>query len=155
MEIYIIVLLFVLFIGYRVYKEANSVRNVILNGKPSVSGYLNGFIGMALSFFGGILKDGVKEATKTSRASCYQRKQTGKVTNRGGIKIRGGMLPKNGSIGGVEVHFDGSFPRHTKTSGKIRYYETDGNIQVVYKHVDDETAVKFLGKSVEIYRSYK
>lgn len=155
MEIYIIALLVILFVGYKVYKETNSVQNSILNGKPSVSDYLGVFFKMVLSFSGDILKESTKGASRTSSASNKRRKKSGKITNRGGIKIKGGMLPKKGSIGRIEIHFDGSFPRNTKTSGTIKYYETDGNIQVIYKHQDDEKTVKFLGNSVDIYRSYK
>lgn len=153
MEIYVIALLVILFFGYKVYREANSIHNRLLNGSPSVSDYTDVLYRMTMSFFSGVLTDLTKGKSTGASISNKKKKRSGRTTNHGGIKIKGGLLPKKGNIGRIEVHFDGSFPKHTKTTSGIKYFETDGNIQVIYKHYDDEVKIKFLGNSVDIYRS--
>ncbi len=144
--------LLIVFIGYKVHKE--TLKNTALK-KPPISDYLRVFFRMNLSFLGDVLKEGLKESAKTSSSSYIQKKKSGTVTNYKGIRIEGGLLPKRGTIGKVKVYFDGSFPKWIRSSGNTQYYETDGIIQVVHCNAEDESKFKFIGKSTDVYRTYK
>ena len=84
-----------MFVGYKVYKEANSVKN----GKPSASDYLRVFLIMSLSFLGDVLKEGLKGSAEASNKSYYQKKRK-KYTTYGKIRIEGGVASKKTICGG-------------------------------------------------------
>lgn len=76
------------------------------------------------------------------------------TTTHANIEINGRLLPKRCNFGRIEVLYDGKRPIITKCTGIITYYETDGDIQVIYYTLKDEETKKFIGNKVDIYRKY-
>ena len=76
------------------------------------------------------------------------------VSYIGKVKINGRILPKRGSIGTIEVRFDGNMPQRIGNRGKIIVYRTDGNLQVIFRYPKDAENVEFEGKHVDIYYDY-
>ena len=81
-------------------------------------------------------------------------RKLGKITNHGKLKLKGGTLPKGMTSGRIHYYYDGSTPRQTRTSGKTRYIETDGNLQVIFRFAEDAQNIEFVGKIVDIYHDY-
>ncbi|WP_277058222.1 hypothetical protein [Trichlorobacter lovleyi] len=93
------------------------------------------------------------EPRKKGRSSLdfEEKRKKGMTGSYGGVRVKGGLLPKSGSIGTVEFLFDGSFPAKRGKSGKADKYVTDGHIQVIYKDKKQAEEVCFQGKTVDVY----
>lgn len=76
------------------------------------------------------------------------------MANIGRIQIKGSILPKSGSIGRINVRYDGDFPRNTGSRGRVKIYKTNGSLQVIFKHPEDAENIEFEGKKVDLYYDY-
>jgi hypothetical protein len=72
----------------------------------------------------------------------------------GKINIKGNILPKSGSIGTINIRFDGNFPQRTGGRGRTNIYRTDGNLQVIFRRPEDAENIEFEGKRVDLYYDY-
>ena len=74
-------------------------------------------------------------------------------SSRGSVRVKGGFLPHHGSIGSLEIYYDGKkMPSLSGSRGKIKIYKTDGNLQVFYKNPSDIQDLEFLGLIVDMYK---
>ncbi len=97
-------------------------------------------------------KDESKPKQKGSASLDFEEKRKkGMTGSYGGVRVKGGLLPKSGSIGAVEFLFDGSFPSKRGKRGKADKYFTDGHIQVIYKDKKQAEEICFQGKTVDVY----
>jgi hypothetical protein len=92
-----------------------------------------------------------KSATSVTEGWESKRQRGSRVTCHS-VSVKGGPLPKSGSIGQINVRYDGSFPRQYRSTGNIRYYKTSGNLQVFYpKSFREHDRYVFEGNIVDIY----
>ena len=156
MEIYIIGICIALFVAYKVHSETQKKMrsSLSLGAKPKVSDYANTFFSLLFSLAKDAAKGGMNELNKNASKSYSEKKSAGKSSQLGTIKVAGGLLPKHGSIGTIEFYFDGEFPKYKRSQGALKFYETNGNIQVFFKSANDEKNIKFMGTTVDMYRRY-
>lgn len=76
------------------------------------------------------------------------------MSSIGRVQIKGNILPKRGTIGRIEVRFDGEMPHRVGTKGLIVMYQTDGNLQVIFRDPKDAEIYQFKGKKVDVYYDY-
>lgn len=72
----------------------------------------------------------------------------------GRVNIKGSILPKSGSVGGIDVRYDGNLPRFVGSRGNVNIYRTDCNLQVIFRRPEDTKQVEFEGKKVDLYYDY-
>lgn len=72
----------------------------------------------------------------------------------GRVQIKGSILPRSGSIGRINVYYDGDFPQRVGSRGNVNIYRTSGNLQVIYRHPEDAAKHEFEGRKVDIYYDY-
>lgn len=109
------------------------------------------FFALSLIFSGSTEKK--KEIiSNDSVESFYDKKKRGYFTNYYGIRVSGGLLPKQYTSDGIEYHFDGSSPFRIGTRGGKFVVETDGNLQVFYRNRNDIEKMEYIAKSVDYYQ---
>lgn len=164
MEVYVAGFLIALFVAYKVYSETQKKIRVGLRSseKPKASDYASTFFSLLFSFAKTVAKGGLdglnksanKSVNKSINKSYLEKRREGVKSRFGTIDVVGGLLPKRGSIGTIEFYYDGCFPRSTRSEGTLRFYETNGNLQVFFRNADDEKNIKFIGATIDIYRVY-
>lgn len=115
-----------------------------------------GFMRLLNKFTGSDNSDSSRDESKPrkkggSSLDFEEKRKKGMTGSYGGVRVKGGLLPKSGTIGTVEFLFDGSFPSKRGKSGKADKYVTDGHIQVIYKDKKQVEEVCFQGKTVDVY----
>lgn len=82
-----------------------------------------------------------------------EKRAKGVYSTRGSVRVKGGLLPHYGSIGRLEIYYDGKkMPSLSGSRGKIQIYKVDGNLQVFYKNPSDIQDFEFLGLIVDMYK---
>ena len=82
-----------------------------------------------------------------------EKRAKGVYSTRCSVRVKGGFLPHHGSIGNLEIYYDGKkMPSLSGSRGKVKIYKSDGNIQVFYKNPSDIQDLEFLGLIVDMYK---
>jgi len=99
------------------------------------------------------LKNNHKAEEKKELTFAEKKQNDYYTTNLGGIRIRGGLLPKHLTSGRLDIYYDGKkTPSVVGSRGKVKIWKTDGNIQVLYKDLNDIKDMEFQGLIVDMYK---
>ena len=78
-------------------------------------------------------------------------RRSGVSSSYGGVRVKGGLLPKKGTIGNIQVCFDEDMPHRSGSRGSTNIYTCDGNLQVFYNRRGDEVNIEWDANIVDIY----
>ena len=156
--------------GFLVNKYTpKDIAHITVHGKPTWKSYLRTFGMLAMGQINELkLEKGTApfsapafgrqvaaSARKEVKAPSFsEKRKSGITSSRGGIKVKGGLLPKQTSIGTIQVYYDGSPPKYKGSKGKIRQYTSSGNMQIFYRKPEDSQNIEFLGEIVDVYEEY-
>lgn len=57
---------------------------------------------------------------------------------------------RNGSIGGIHFRYNGSFPVQYKSGGGVRYYQSDGDLEIFYPDAKSSKEYLFKGRTLVV-----
>lgn len=98
-------------------------------------------------------KGDAKGSTKSSKSddAWSEKRKSGHMSTYGKHKVKGGMLPREGSIGRIMYRYDKSPARFTGSKGKVKIYKAEGDLQIFVKDRVDVENVEFIGNGVVDY----
>ena len=91
--------------------------------------------------------------SSSKKENYLEKKRRGAYSTFGGIRVSGGLLPKSGSIGSIEIHYDEDLPHLTGSRGGKSIYQAKGNIQIFVQKdaISKLEKMEFIAKSVDKY----
>lgn len=158
-------LLIYAYIGWWLFQKAMRTHKLVRRKRIDGNHKAKLILEYVITFIGLLWKSFIEQAKKnnSSTGSGSQRRTKTKAKQKPGandkhlgVKLRSKKLPLKYlvSSGNCEVLYDGSRPTMSSQSGNIRYYTTNGNLQVFFLKEGADKKFKFDAATVEEYRVY-